>query len=45
MEVFSAHLKTLIERNYQAAEKEDDDLHEREDIFDDDEEDMITVSG
>ena len=42
--------KTLIERKYQVVEKEEDnmhprDLHEQEDIFDDDEDDTITVSG
>ena len=46
MGVIPAHLKTFMERNYQVAEKEDDDLHEKdEDIFDDDEDDTITVSG
>ena len=35
---YLAHLKTLIERNYKVAEKEDDDLHEQEeDICDDNE--------
>ena len=34
MGVISAHLKTLVDRNYQVAEKEEDDLHEQEeDIF------------
>ena len=33
---YLAHLKTLIERNYKVAEKEEDDLHEQEeDICDD----------
>ena len=46
MRVISANLKTLTERNYQVAEKEKDGLHEQEeDIFDDDEDDTITVSG
>ena len=27
---YLAHLKTLFERNYQIAEKEEDDLHEQE---------------
>ena len=43
MGVIPAHLKTLTERNYQAAEKEEDDLHEQED--DDDEDETITFSG
>ena len=44
--VIPSHLITLIERNYQVAEKEEDDLHElEEDIFDDDEDDTIIVSG
>ena len=35
-----------MERYYQAVEKEEDDLHEQEeDIFDNDEQDAITVSG
>ena len=33
---YLAHLKTLIERSYQVAEKEEDDLHEQEDDNDDD---------
>ena len=33
-----------MERNYQVAEKEEDDLHEQ-DIFDNDEDDMITILG
>ena len=38
------HLKTLIERNYQVAEKEEDDLHEQEeDIRDDNEDDTIIL--
>ena len=51
--VISVHLKTLIERNYQVVEKEEDnmhprDLHEQEEdifagIFDDDEDDTIRV--
>ena len=46
MGVILAHLKTLMERSYQVAEKEEDDLREQEeDIFDDDEDDVITVSG
>ena len=50
MGVIPAHPKTLIERNYQVLEKEEDnmhprDLHEQGDIFDDDEDDTITVSG
>ena len=46
MGVIPPHLKTLMERNYEVAEKEEDDLHEQEeDIFDDDEDDTITVSG
>ena len=44
--VILSHLKTLTERNYQVAEKEEDDLHEQEeDIFHDDEDDTIAVSG
>ena len=34
-----------MERNYQVVEKEEDHLHEQEDIFDDDEDDTITVPG
>ena len=46
MGVILAHLKTLMERNYQAAEKEEDDLYEQvEDILDNDEDDTITISG
>ena len=46
MGVIPAHLKTLIERNYQVVEKEEDNLHEQEeDIFDDDKDDTITVLG
>ena len=46
MGVIPAHLKTLMERNYQVAEKGEDDLHKQEeDIFDDDEEGLITVSS
>ena len=42
MGVFPAHLRTLMERNYQVAEKKEDDLHEQEeDSFDDDEDDTI----
>ena len=42
--VIPAHL--YIERNYQVAEKEEDDLNEQqEDIFDDNEDDTITVSS
>ena len=45
MGVIPSHLRTLTERNYKAAEKEDDDLHEQEEnIFDDEEGDTITVS-
>ena len=45
MGVIPAHLKTLMERNYQVAEKEDD-LHKQEEyIFDDNEDDTIAVSG
>ena len=40
---YLAHLKTLIERNYQVAEKEQDDLHEQEDICDDNEDDTIIL--
>ena len=41
---YLTHLKTLIERNYQVAEKEDDDLHEQEeDICDDNEDDTIIL--
>ena len=42
-------MKTLIERNYQVVEKEEDNMHPRdlheqeEDIFDDDEDDTIRV--
>ena len=44
--VIPAHLKTLIERNYQVVEKEEDDLHEQEqDIFDNNEHNKITISG
>ena len=43
--VIPAYLKTLMERNYQVVEKEEDDLHEQEeDIFDNDH-NTITVSG
>ena len=46
MGVTPAHLKTLMERNYQVAEEQEDDLHKQEkDIFDDDENDTITFSG
>ena len=46
MGVIPAHLKTTMERNYQVAETEEEDLHEREEyIFDDDEDDAIIVSG
>ena len=46
MGLIHAHLKTLMERNYQAAGKEEDDLNEQEeDIFVDIEDDTITVSG
>ena len=51
MGVIPAHLKTLIERNYQVIETEEDNMHPRdlheqeEDIFDDDEDDTITVSS
>ena len=49
MGIISAHLKKLIQRNYQVVEKEEDNMHPRdlheqeEDIFDDDEDDMIMV--
>ena len=33
MGVIPAHLRTLKGRSYQVAEKEEDDLHEQEDIF------------
>ena len=43
------HLNTLIERNYQVAEKEEDDLHEHEEdicndtiILEDDEHDILS---
>ena len=50
MGVIPAHLKTLIERNYQVVEKDEDnmhprDLHVQQDIFDDDEDDTIMVSS
>ena len=46
MGVIPAHLKTLMERNYQVVEKKKDNLDEKEgDIFDDDKDDTITVSG
>ena len=38
-----AHLKTLIERNYQVAEKEEDDLHDQEEDICDDNEDDTTI--
>ena len=41
---YLAHLKTLIERNYQVAEKEDDALHEQEeDICNDNADDTIIL--
>ena len=40
---YLAHLKTLIERNYQVAGKEEDDLHEQEDFCDDNENDTIIL--
>ena len=41
---YLAHLKTLLERNYQVAEKEEDDLHEQEEyIYDDNEDDSIIL--
>ena len=41
---YLAHLETLIERNYQVGEKEEDDLHEQEeDICDDNENDTIIL--
>ena len=41
---YLAHLKTLIKRNYQVAEKEEDDLHKQEeDICDDDQDDTIIL--
>ena len=51
MGVIPAHLKTIIERNYQVIEKEEDNMHPRdlheqeEDIFDNDKDDTVTVSG
>ena len=50
MGVIPARLKTLMERNYQVVEKEEDnmhprDLHEQEDDIFDDEDDTIMVSG
>ena len=46
MEVIPVYLKTLMERNCQVAEEEEDDLHEQEeDIFGDDEDNPIAVSG
>ena len=38
---YLVHLKILIERNYQVAGKEEDDLHEQEDICDNNEDDTI----
>ena len=39
---YLAHLNTIIEKNYQVAEKEEDDLHEQEeDICDDNEDDYL----
>ena len=40
---YLAHLKTLIERNYQVAEKEEDGLREQEDICNDNEGDTIIL--
>ena len=51
MGVILVHLKTLIERNYQVVEKEEDNMdpqdlpEQEEDIFNDDEGDTITVLG
>ena len=50
MGVIPAHLKTLmggtILGNYQVVEKDEHNLHEQEEnIFDDEEDDTITVSG
>ena len=43
---YLAHLKTFIEKNYQVAEKEEDDLHEQEeDICDDNEDDTIILEN
>ena len=45
MGVIPSRLKTLMERNHKVAEKMEDDLHEQEEnIFDDEEDDTITVS-
>ena len=42
---YLAHLKTLVKRNYQVAEKEEDDLHEQEeDICDDNEDGTIILA-
>ena len=40
---YLTHLKTLMERNYQVAEKEEDDLHEQEEDICDDEDDAIIL--
>ena len=46
MGVIPAHLKTLIERSYQVVRKDEHKMLEQEEnIFDDDEDDTITVSG
>ena len=45
MEVNPAHLKTLTERNYQVVEKEEDNLHEKEDDIFDYEDNKIIMSG
>ena len=46
MRVIPAHLKTLMERNYQVAEKEEDDLHKQEeDIFDDNDDEIRLPFG
>ena len=41
---YLAHLKTLIERNYQVAEEEEDDLYEQEEDICDDNEDNTIIS-
>ena len=46
MGVIPVHLKILLERYYQAVEKEEDNLYEQEEnIFDYDKDDTITLSG
>ena len=45
MGVILSHLKTLMERNYKVAEKEEDNLNEQEEnIFGDEKDDTIAVS-